>query len=366
VSPALRAAAAAARDWLLRAAAPLWSDAGFDVGAGQFVEALSADGRPLAAPRRVLVQARQMHVHCVCGRLGWDGPWRERVAAAGETLLGQGRNDRGDWVFSLTSAGRAADARADLYTQAFAIFGFAHAGKALRRADFIAAAEATARRLDDVWAHPHGGFREGEMSPAPRRQNPHMHLLEAYLALHDATGAGEHLRRADAMADLFVQRFRLVSGRLGEFFEDDWRPLEPAALWPGHHFEWAWLLDRLKAAGGQDLSQDIAALAEFGETHGVDRAGFVIDELWRDGSVKLATSRLWPQTERLKAALLRGDERAGLSAVAAIETYLDQPTPGTWTDTRLPGGAWKPGPAPASSGYHLACAIECLVEAAGP
>lgn len=364
-SPALEAAARAARDWLIGAAAPLWCGAGFDAGVGQFVEALSLEGEPLAAPRRTLVQARQIYLSCVCGGLGWRGPWRERAAAAGEALLRRGRNANGDWIYSFTPDGGVADARADLYTQAFVIFGVAHAGRALSRADFLAAAEETARTLDARWADPRGGYGEGEIAPRPRRQNPHMHLLEAYLALHAATGSGEHLRRAEAMADLFEKRLRIAPGRLGEFFEDDWRSLEPAKLSPGHHFEWAWLLNQLESAGGRDLSDETVTLADFAEAHGVNAAGFVVDEVWRDGSVKRATSRLWPQTERLKAALLRGDDQAALSAIAAVNAYLDRRVPGTWTDTRLADGTWEPGPSPASSGYHLACAIEDLVRAAG-
>jgi mannose/cellobiose epimerase-like protein (N-acyl-D-glucosamine 2-epimerase family) len=365
VSPALEAAARAARDWLTGAAAPLWCGAGFDASVGQFVEALDLDGEPLPGPRRTLVQARQMYLACVCGRLGWRGPWRERVAAAGEALLRRGRNAKGDWIYSFAADGGVADGRADLYTQAFVIFGLAQAGRALERADFLAAAEATARALDERWADPRGGYVEGEVAPLPRRQNPHMHLLEAYLALHAATGSAEHLRRAEAMADLFATRLRLAPGRLGEFFAADWRALEPAELSPGHHFEWAWLLHELKTSGGRDLSDEATALAAFAEALGVSAAGFVVDEVWQGGSVKLGTSRLWPQTERLKAALLRGDDDAALQSIAAINTYIDRAAPGTWTDTRLEDGTWETGPAPASSGYHLACAIESLVEAAG-
>ena len=58
----------------------------------------------------------------------------------------------------------------------------------------------------------HGGFFE-EFAPGrtemklPRRQNPHMHLLEALLALHVATGEKNWLRRAGALVDLFKRRF---------------------------------------------------------------------------------------------------------------------------------------------------------------
>ena len=57
----------------------------------------------------------------------------------------------------------------------------------------------------------------------PRRQNPHMHLLEALLALHVATGEKNWLRRAGALVDLFKRRFvDPQTGALIEFFGEDW------------------------------------------------------------------------------------------------------------------------------------------------
>ena len=40
----------------------------------------------------------------------------------------------------------------------------------------------------DTTRHPAGGWREGTVKPFPRRQNPHMHLLEASRAPYQATG----------------------------------------------------------------------------------------------------------------------------------------------------------------------------------
>ena len=80
----------------------------------------------------------------------------------------------------------------------------------------------------------------------PRRQNPHMHLLEALLALHAATGEKNWLRRAGALVDLFKRRFSdPQTGALIEFFAEDWSPRpgdEGRLREPGHQFEWVWLL----------------------------------------------------------------------------------------------------------------------------
>ena len=370
MQPSLAQTAEAGKAWLIEAMLPLWSTAGFDERTGQFVEALTLAGEPLPLPRRTLVQARQMFVVCAGGRLGWAGPWRERASAAGEVLLARGRSDAGDWIYSFDTDGAAAETRGDLYTQAFVIFGLAEAGRALGRADFIAAAQATCARLETGWADPAGGFFEGEIAPHPGRQNPHMHLLEAFLALHAATGDAADLARAERMAALFMSRLLTAPDYIPEEFDSGWRLIASGGAAPGHQFEWAWLLGQLQRAGGTDRSATVRALTAYGERYGIDEAGFAVDEIWPDGAVKSASARLWPQAERLKAALMRpGDDGMALAAAhqaaAALNVYLDVPKPGTWRDVRLAdGGGWSDGPAPASSAYHIVSALQVLIETA--
>ncbi len=348
---------------------PLWSTAGFDEHTGQFVEALTLAGEPVALPRRTLVQARQMFVVCAGGRLGWTGPWRERASAAGEALLARGRSGAGDWTYSFDTSGAPAETRSDLYTQAFVIFGLAEAGRALGRADFIGAAQATCARLETGWADPAGGFLEGEIAPHPGRQNPHMHLLEAFLALHAATGAAADLARAEKMAQLFMSRLLTTPGYIPEAFDAGWRLIASGGAAPGHQFEWAWLLDRLRRAGGADRSSTVRTLAAYGERYGVDKDGFAVDEIWADGAVKSPEARLWPQAERLKAALMRLEDDGTVQAdvhqsATALSAYLDVPVPGTWRDMRRADGRWSDGPAPASSAYHIVSALQALIETA--
>jgi mannose/cellobiose epimerase-like protein (N-acyl-D-glucosamine 2-epimerase family) len=370
---ALAAMAATAKTWLFEAMLPLWSTAGFDERTGQFVEALTPAGAPMDLPRRTLVQARQMFVFCAAGRLGWDGPWRQRAIAAGEGLLARGQSDAGDWIYSFNAEGLPADTRSDLYTQAFVIFGLAEAGRTLGRTDFIAAAKATCARLDARWADPSGGFFDGEIAPHPGRQNPHMHLTEAFLALHAATGDAADLARAERLAELFMTRLLNEAECIPEEFDAAWRPIASAGAAPGHQFEWGWLLDRLHRAGGRDRSVAVNALVSFGERCGVDAAGFAVDEIELDGAVKSAEARLWPQTERLKAALMGCEPNAADAAPTAavrqgfeaLNAYLAAPTPGSWRDARLPGGGWREGPAPASSAYHIVSALQTLIETAG-
>ncbi|MDX2233058.1 MAG: HAD-IIIA family hydrolase [Hyphomonadaceae bacterium] len=367
--------AAAARAWLFDHAFPRWAGDGVD--AAGFVERIGVDGAPdRAAARRVRVQARQTYVFAAAGRLGWPGPWRTLVDAGAQTLLTRALHPAGGAIHALHPDGAPADTRRDLYDLAFVVFGLAHAAMAqpARRASCVAAASALLDWIDAHWAHPAGGYREGEIAPQPpRRQNPHMHLLEALLALHEATGDASLLARAARLGALFAERlFQPRRGALLEFYGDDWSPAPGETgriAEPGHHFEWCWLLDRLARAGGPDFTALGERLRVTGELYGVDGArGVAVDEIWAEGVVRTPTARLWPQTERLKANLIRlertGDPDAALAAAQAFDAlmrYLDTPTPGLWWDRMDADGAFRREPAPASSFYHIVLALEELV-----
>jgi len=371
---ALKARAAEARIWLFEAALPLWWETGFDRATACFFESLDASAHPLAGPRRVRAQARQAFVYAAAGRLGWDGPWREAAGAGADVLLQHGLRADGGSAHMLGDDGRVRDSRRDLYDAAFIIFALAHAGRALDRDDLLAAAHALSDWTFAHWAHPLGGLYEGERAPAPpRRQNPHMHMLEAQLALHEATGAAECLQRASAIVALM--RAHWISPRWGallEFFNEDWSPRagdEGCIVEPGHQFEWVWLLDRYHRLGGEDIAGIAARLHAFGETHGLDSAGYAIDEVWADGGARTPSARLWPQTERLKANLVRFEATqspaaaaAAAAACQALQTYLFPQ--GHWRDRRHGDGGFKPEPAPASSFYHIMLAYMELIRVA--
>ena len=62
-------------------------------------------------------------------------------------------------------------------------------------------------------------------------------------------------------------------------------------------------------------------MARFARRHGLDHGhGVAINEVMIDGSIRNPAARLWPQTERLKAALARyrrtgeDEERAEVAA----------------------------------------------------
>jgi mannose/cellobiose epimerase-like protein (N-acyl-D-glucosamine 2-epimerase family) len=141
---------------------------------------------------------------------------------------------------------------------------------------------------------------------------------------------------------------------------------------PGHQFEWAWLLSRW-ARRRHEPAAELAARRLFAAgARGLDPVrGVAVDALNEDMTVRSSRARLWPQTERLKAALMLhgngdGADDAWLAhargAAEALWRYLDTPTRGLWRDKLTPTNRFVDEPAPASSLYHIAGAVAALQE----
>lgn len=353
--------------WLTEAALPLWWEKGADHKRGGFHEALDASGEPVEANRRARVQARQVYVYATAGTLGWKGPWRDAVAHGLGFFLEQYRRPDGTFRTVVAPDGSPVDEAAWLYDQAFALFAMAQAAHALpeQRADLAAKARALLTALQS-WRWPNGGFRE---PPAQfeRQSNPHMHLLEASLAWAAVDDDPLWGSTADEIVALAMSRFVDADGALHEFFSDDWAladGIDGRIVEPGHQFEWAWLMERWARLRGRDDAHAAAMKLFDAGRRGVDARGVATQQLLDDGSVHDDVARLWPQTERIKAAVIFGDHEEAAKGVMGLKLYLDKPIAGLWWDKLRPDGTFVDEPAPASSFYHIVCAIAELKAAA--
>lgn len=322
---------------------PLWAAHGVDRERGGFHNRLTHDLAPVPdRAKRLLVQTRQIYSFSAI-----DEPWSQQVATHGfEFLLDRFRDARhGGWYLSTE------DRSKDLYAHAFVLLALAHYHRSSGEGEALRVAEQTwevlqARLVDSDC----GGFFEGadeawHVRRGPRRQNPHMHLLEAVLAL----GWEEP---ASALLRLFHERFYdAESSTLGEHFDERWRPLssvEGRVVEPGHHFEWVWLLHGRGEAPG---------LFEFALRHGVDTDGGVFDQVDRDGALRKATKRLWPQTERIKAHAARGETAELQSALAYCFGHYVDPARGAWREHLTREGQVFSTALNATSVYHIVLAL---------
>ena len=350
--------------WLTGAALPVWWALGADP-AGGFHEALDHLARPVDAPRRARVQARQVYSYATAGALGWSGPWRVAVEHGLDNFLARYRRPDGLFRTLVDAGGHPLEETATLYDQAFALLALASGAGALpARAGSL---EADALALVGALRRTRAGARgfTETIGPTPYQSNPHMHLLEAALAWEAVAPAGIWTGLADEIADLALSRLiDPVTGALREHFDADWAPApgpEGRLIEPGHQFEWAWLLERWGAARGNADARAAAQRLYAAGSRGIDRRrGVAIDALSDDLSVLKPTARLWPQTEWLKAALILGRTGDATAAAAGLQHYLDGAGPGLWRDKLGPEGGFIAEPSPASSLYHIVCAISEL------
>lgn len=359
-----------AETWLRNTALPLWAGRGVDASAGLFEEQLTFEGAPiLSVPRRVMVQCRQIAVFASAELSGrYPGGGALAVDAMRRVIERYHEADgRPGWVFSIDREGRVVEGKRDLYAHAFVLFALACVMRVERDAVFEAAVEATLGFLDDEFADSrHGGFWDCLPRPdALRRQNPHMHLFEALIALYETTGRADVLARGRRLRDLAVARFLdPTTGALREYFSDDWR-VHPApgagSVEPGHLFEWAWLFRRWQIVSGEDQSGPVGALLGLARRAGLDAAtGRIVDEIGEDGALRRASSRSWPHAEALKALTTEAALSGGAPdpAIAAILTrlltvYCRPELGGGWIDHVDEGDRPISTVMPASTLYHL-------------
>ena len=357
------------RGWLLNDAYPLWATQGYDRLHGGFEESLTAAGPSPDLPRRARVQVRQVYAFARGASLGWNSDEARRLATQGlKYFLTHYRRSDGLFRTLVAADGKPLDDRAFLYDQAFVLLALAESERLLRPGpELVDAARTLRSALYRQLKRPGPGFSSGVPDATPLLSNPHMHLLEAALTWMSVGDDAEWRTLADEIVALALGRFiDAGSGALRENFDQHWAPLSGTAgriVEPGHQFEWAWLLLCWARAGGAGSSHAAATLVQIGETHGI-RAGVAINALLDDFSIHDGEARLWPQTERLKAAALMAatthDPRYWSMAVRAaqgLRRYLDTEVPGLWYDRLKADGQFVQQSAPASSFYHIVCAI---------
>lgn len=357
--------------WALDHAFPLWWEVGADHVKGGFFEKIALDGSPVEAPRRARVQPRQIYSYAVAGLLGWDGPWKQALTHGLDFYLSKYRRPDGFMRTLVASDGTPLDDKVDLYDQAFGLFGLAMASQVLpERTDVPMLAVALRDALYATLKHPVAGFEESVPRTLPLLSNPHMHLFEASLAWIEAGGDAQWRAMADEIAELALAKFiDPKSGGLREYYDGDWNPapgVQGRIIEPGHQFEWAWLLLRWgQMAGRDDAVAAALRMIAIGEGPGVDpERGVAIFALLDDMSRHDDIARLWAQTEQIKAGVLAarvtGDARWWTTAANGAEAllkYFDTPVKGLWRDKLLADGTFVDEAAPASSFYHIVCAI---------
>lgn len=375
MSQELMAAAVRLENWIKNDALPLWQRIGFDPVHGANYERLLADGSvDLDTGVRVRVQARQAFFYALAYDRGWCPDGQKHAARLLQFVQNNAAHPSADagYTHLLNKDFAVVDTKQDLYDHAFFLLANAWCYRAFGDEKALREAERLVEHFDAQFGSVCGGWIEGDYPYACRRQNPHMHLFEAFLALYDATGNAKWLARVGELFALFQTRFFDAEQQvLFEFFNDDWTRCADKrgeVVEPGHMMEWVWLLDWYSRRSGRPVKQYTDALYNKALAIGVNKSGLLFDAVTPDGQVLDHTKRCWGLTEFIKASLVQiraGDESATARAIKGVDDlftyYLCASTPGSYVDQRGADDEVVVDLAPASTLYHLiVAAVELL------
>ena len=371
--------AATLRAWLIEYVCPYWADRVVDPKGG-FFESLDAQGVAVKSSRRtVMVLGRLTYVFSHATVLDPTGLMKT-VAAHGFEELSRWEHECGTvggWARARLVGGGIEDATRDTYDQAFVILACAWYHAATGSSAAVAMAQ---RAYGFFEAHVrdavHGGFFEEfpDTRKLPRRQNPHMHLLEACLAMYRATCDATWLSRCDGLLSLFRScLFDPASGTIAEFYAGDWTLVagpQGQIREPGHQFEWVWLLAEYRRLGGTQETADLQEkLFAFGRRYGIDGAEprMVFDAIDPAGAVIANTKLFWPQTEYIKACVVRAESGDNFAAseidlhLRKLKQHFFRADGANWCNHISRSGTFMVNETPARVLYHLFLAVAEMV-----
>ena len=359
---------------LLRRWVPKWHEAFTDkLPGGGFYERLGHSFKPVktAPPRRLLTQCRQLAMYADASTRDGGRHLKSHLRRHFDFIVAAYHDPAtGGWRYSLDDSGGILDDSNDLYTLSFVIFSFSHYFRAtgdIRATDF---ARRTFDMIDTKFRLSGlSGLAEAldarlSVIPRMRRQNPHMHLLEACLFAASTWNDPAYTRMADEMVALFFEFF-YRNGALHEFFTDNLKPHPEKGneVEPGHYFEWVWLLKKHGVLKGNPSLHDETCmkLLVWANKYGWDdKFGGIYDVLSPEGKVLKDTKRIWPFAEGLKANALMLDsapDRDEIKDVMARMIHIFQTKyiaeRGFWTEwlnrDLTPAVDYMPGTTP----YHV-------------
>jgi len=323
---------------------PFWLSRGVDEDPGGFLTYFDRNGEPTGESVKTLIcQARCLYSFSAAHRAGHgDGVFLERARQGYDFLVRHfWDQEHGGWNWTAERDGAVLDGSKLAYGQSFAIYGLSEYAIASGDAAALEWAERTYDVLDrNAFDEPLGGyteFHEADWAPKAggayggdrKSMDVHMHLMEAFTSLYEASGDPDHRDRAVRIIGLILEKvlhrehgtgvaqftldwkplrqilFRNVWGADRDVDDPEGRPLDNTSY--GHNVELAWLLNRsidVLGLGRGDYLEPMRKLYDHCVEYGIDREqGGVFCEGAHAGPARERNKEFWQQAETLVGML---------------------------------------------------------------
>ncbi|MDN3919100.1 AGE family epimerase/isomerase [Roseateles violae] len=289
---------------------------------GMFLTAFDRDWRPRPnqAAVELTLQARLVYAMAIGYELSRDRRYLEAATRGGDFLLEHFHDPVNGGFFHVVAAdGKLVADIKRTYGQAFALYALSHLYRVTQDERYRKAALRSWQEIAAGLRAPNGGFvNEATRNFSPmtgaRTQNPLMHLFEALLALHEATGDAAALAGAKQLGDFVV--YKLLQGRpdggamIAEWYDASWVPLPTREAGGyvdlGHQFEWSHLLQTAARQGVSPLYGPVAErLLQYALQKGYDDVdGGAFNRADPDGERVVREKFAWQQAECLHAMIV--------------------------------------------------------------
>jgi len=351
------------RDELL----PFWYTHGVDADFGGFLTYFDGHGNPTGETEKTLVcQTRMIFSYSSMERagLGQKGKALEIARQGVDFLLDHFWDDsHGGWFWTTTQDGTPINRSKLAYGQSFAMLALSEYGMASGDLRGMEWAVKTFESFQTFAAdNRYGGYYEfceedwtkkkpGVYGGDRKSFDVHMHLMESFSSMLEATGASIYQEKTAEVVDLMFDKmihpefgtsmaqftpdwmpqraliFKDVWGSDRDAEADEGRPLNNTSF--GHNVEHAWLLHhtlRLLDRDVEPYKPAIRKLLDHALVNGIDQAkGGLFCEGPHDGPARELNKEFWQQAEALVAFLdgyiLLGDEKY-LTAYENIHRFV--------------------------------------------
>lgn len=241
------------REHLLEDIMPFWLKHTIDREYGGILNRVSDDGTVLSTDKYMWSQGRALWTFsALYNEMGHDRKWLEIADGIAEFIIRHGRNEQGDWYFSVRRDGQPAEPPKSVYVDAFAICGLTEYARATgNRQALELAVDSFHRTKGKLYEHASLPTEPHRIPQGMQSHGPFMIFAHTYYELGRLTNQAEILRESLKLAEIVMEQhvkpgpevlleFVLPGG--GEADSDAGR-----TFLPGHAIESMWFLERIFA-----------------------------------------------------------------------------------------------------------------------